>query len=124
MPTHGRKYKKLNFVSALIDTEMVCMMEYDCSTTSELFNGWFESVLCPALPKDCVVILDNAAFHSKTKLKEIADKFNIRIIWLPPYSPDKNPIEKCWANLKNWLRLWAKNYSTIQDAITDFFKRK
>ncbi|MDR1364514.1 MAG: hypothetical protein LBJ32_02670 [Oscillospiraceae bacterium] len=44
------------------------------------------------------------------------------MVWLPPYFPDKNKIEKLWANLKNWLRLNSKNYLTIQAAIKAYFK--
>jgi hypothetical protein len=46
----------------------------------------------------------------------------LRVIFLPPYFPDNNPIEKKWENLKKWLRLNAKNYLTIQEALSAYFK--
>ena len=67
-------------------------------------------------------LVDNASFHKKKVLNRIADSYGCRIIWLPPYSPDKNPIEKVWANLKNWLRINAKNYTDIRDAISAYFQ--
>ena len=74
---------------------------------SGLFEGWFEHVFIPLLknPKASILILDNASHHSKERLYEIADDYGVGIIFLPKYSPDLNPIEKYWANIKNWLRL-------------------
>jgi transposase len=66
--------------------------------------------------------MDNARFHRKAELERIANVYGFKIIWLPPCSPDKNPIEKLWANLKNWLRIFAHLYSTIQEAAIDYFK--
>jgi len=65
--------------------------------------------------------MDNALFHRKPKLEQIARIFGLRIIWLPPYSPDLNRIEKLWANLKMWLKSFARLFSTIQDAIYHYF---
>lgn len=70
------------------------------------------------------MILDNASFHRKTAVEAIAKSFNANILWLPPYSPDKNKIEKLWANLKNYLRAFSCNFDSIQDAAEDFFKWK
>jgi transposase len=48
--------------------------------------------------------LDNASFHRKAKLHEIAAKYGVFVLFLPPYSPHLNPIELSWANLKRWLK--------------------
>lgn len=66
--------------------------------------------------------MDNARFQRKFQLEQIAKFYGYKILWLPSYSPDKNPIEQLWANLKNWLRNWAHRYSCIQDALWDYFK--
>ena len=62
--------------------------------------------------------MDNASFHRGDELKEIAEKFEINIIYLPAYSPDLNPIEKFWANFKRNLRKVVKLYAKFQDAMT------
>lgn len=62
------------------------------------------------------VIMDNASFHRKKILNEIAEKFNIKMLFLPPYSPDFNPIEKSWGNLKRNLCDSLKSFQTISDA--------
>jgi transposase len=63
-------------------------------------------------------------FYEK-KLKTLGFHLYIlswRKIFLPSYSPDKNPIEHTWANLKNWLRLHSKNFENISNAIDVYFK--
>ena len=48
--------------------------------------------------------MDNASFHRKNILREIAAEFGVNVLFLPSYSPDFNPIETSWANMKQWLR--------------------
>jgi len=121
LPCSGRKFKRLNIVAGLIGKRVVSPTKYAWNTNSDWFKVWFEWHLCPNLKQGTVIIMDNASFHSKPKLKKIAEFYNCRIIFLPPYSPDKNSIEKTWANLKNWLRLHSKDYATIQEAVEAYF---
>jgi putative transposase len=74
---------------------------------SDLFEGWLECVFAPSLknPRKSVLIIDNASHHPKDRIEVIADEFGFVVIFLPKYSPDLNPIECYWANIKNWLRL-------------------
>lgn len=71
--------------------------------------------------KGCTVILDNASFHSKKNLRKIAEEKGIRIVFLPPYSPDLNRIEKSWANMKRWLQDNASRFNYIESAIEAYF---
>ena len=75
-------------------------MYYERSTDSAVFEVWFEGRLMPLLSPGDVVIMDNAQFHRKEELRKIASRHHVLILFLPPYSPDYNPIEKMWANLK------------------------
>jgi transposase len=118
----GRRFKRLNIVGGQIGTQVIAPCYYDWTTTALWFEVWFEWYFCPILPKNTYIIMDNARFHRKAELERIAKFYGFKIIWLPPYSPDKNPIEKLWANLKNWLRIFAHTYSTIQEAVKDYFK--
>lgn len=103
------------------DKEMLAPFEYEGYTDQGLFSHWFEHMLCPTLKAGDNVILDNAPVHNKQELADIAELKNINIIFLPPYSPDLNPIEKCWANFKKKLRKIIKKASCFQDAITQAF---
>ena len=67
--------------------------------------------------------MDNASFHKSPKLAKIAEKFDIKILYLPAYSPDLNPIEKFWANFKRNLRKIIKNYGNFKDALTQALLR-
>ena len=89
---------------------------------SRLFEFWFEKQLLPALPPDAVVVMDNASFHRKAQLISVAQKYGFRLIFLPPYSPEYNPIENFWARLKRRLRSSLVSYKSFDDAIFDAFQ--
>lgn len=69
-------------------------------TDSTRFNEWLEKCLIPEMTPGQTLVLDNASFHKTLKTKEIVEKAGCRLLYLPPYSPDFNPIEKQWAVLK------------------------
>ncbi len=100
------------------DKELIAPFEYKGATDQHLFNGWFEQYLCPNLNPGDYIIMDNASFHKGDEILEIADKFKINIIYLPAYSPDLNPIEKFWANVKKNLRKLIKKYNDFKEALT------
>lgn len=124
LPTNGRKFKRINIVGGMLNGKRLAVMKYSWNTNTAWFNEWFEWYLCPLLNVGSVIVMDNASFHNKADLNRIASSYGCRIIWLPPYSPDKNKIEKLWANLKNWLKIHSKTFATIQDAITGYFQAK
>ncbi|WP_371219998.1 transposase [Orientia tsutsugamushi] len=63
-----------------------------------------QQVLINELKPAQFVVIDNAAFHKSKKTKELIESFGYKVIFLPPYSPDLNPIEKFSANMKRWIR--------------------
>jgi transposase len=87
-----------------------------------VFETWFEEVLLAQLPKGQTIIMDNASFHRKKALRELARQAKSEIVFLPAYSPDLNPIEKTWANPKSFLRNYAFRFDKIQNAISYYFK--
>ena len=117
----GKRYKRLNIISALCGDKRIATYTYAWATNSKWFEVWFEWHLCPHLPPGKVVVMDNALFHRKKPLEAIAAFYGLRIIWLPPYSPDFNRIEHLWANLKKWLKSFAVNFATIQVAVHHYF---
>lgn len=70
----------------------------------ERFETWVKRVLAPRLSKGQIVILDNLRAHHSEKVRKEIEKRGARVKFLPPYSPDQNPIEPCWAILKKDLR--------------------
>ncbi len=117
----GKKYKRTNVVAAKNCDRIIAPMTYDGTTDSVLFEHWFEHMFLKAIPKYSVAIMDNAAFHRKKRLYELAEKANCDLIFLPPYSPDLNPIENFWAWLKSRLRKTLRNFQSFDDALLDCF---
>lgn len=117
----GRKFQRSNLVSAQLGNKMIAPFQYGCTTTAFLFEKWYETQLLPAIPDNTVIIMDNASFHRKEQLLKLTEGSTKRLIFLPPYSPELNPIEKSWANMKRWIRNNMRNYSSLDDAITAWF---
>ena len=65
--------------------------------------------------------MDDASFHREAKLKGLAEKAGLRVLFLPAYSPDLNPIEKTWANMKRGLRDTLPSFHSVSAAIYDYF---
>lgn len=98
--------------------EIIAPFEYEGNTTKALFTSWFAQILCPNLKPKQVVILDNASVHKDQELYDLVAQYDCQLIYLPPYSPDLNPIEKFWANFKRNLRKVIKHFDDFLDAIT------
>ncbi len=89
---------------------------------SHLFEFWFSQQLLPSLDKETVIVMDNASFHSKKRLFSAAQNAGCKLIFLPPYSPELNPIEKFWASLKRFLRKILPSASSFEDALFAAFQ--
>jgi transposase len=83
----------------------------------ERFEEWFEKSLLKTVGKGKTVIMDNASFHRKKQLEEACKKHEVHLLYLPPYSPDYNPIEKTWANRKRELSSTAPLHGLTETAI-------
>jgi transposase len=99
----GKKYKRTNIVSGYCCGKWVAPLQYNGSTDSILFEYWFEECLLKEV-RGKFIVLDNATFHRKKRLIELAETKKCKVIFLPAYSPDLNPIEKKWAWLKKKIR--------------------
>lgn len=77
---------------------------YSGGTTAEKFVEYLKSTLIPTLDKNSIAVMDNILSHHAKDVKAIPEQFDIRYLYLPPYSPDLNPIEKLWSKIKAFLR--------------------
>ncbi|EGZ43292.1 ISSpo6 transposase [Neisseria wadsworthii 9715] len=88
-----------NAIGALYGNRLFAVGLFDCSINRQIFDAWVERMLIPQLPANSVVVMDNAAFH-KGDAEALLKGKGHSVLWLPPYSPDLNPIEKKWAWIK------------------------
>ena len=77
---------------------------FDGPTDAILFRSYAEQCLAPALRPGDIVVMDNLASHKVIGVKEAIESVGASVWYLPPYSPDLNPIEKMWSKIKTWLR--------------------
>ena len=84
---------------------------------ASVFEDWLESKLLSCLPQRDIIIMDNAAFHKKEVLQNLAGKYSQELIFLPPYSPEYNPIEHTWSDLKRNIASQSHCYSSVADTL-------
>ena len=81
-------------------------------------------MLSKCLKNGDVVVMDNASFHKSKKIKDLIEKTGASLIFLPPYSPDLNPIENFWANMKRWIKNRFLLLENSWDAIISYFNEQ
>lgn len=109
---HGHR-KTTTLVAGLRNTGMVAPLVIDGPINGEWFEAYVGQVLVPTLKPGDVVILDNLSSHKRLAAREIIEAVGARLMFLPPYSPDFNPIEKAFSKLKALLRKAAE--PTVSD---------
>lgn len=117
----GKRFARESFVAGLCAQKVLAPFCYQGTCNSDLFNMWIQDFLVPDLKPGQVVIWDNATFHKSEKTRHFIEKAGCQIIFLPPYSPDLNPIEIFWANLKAKIKQIIKSSQSLQQAIDHAF---
>ena len=117
----GKYYERTNIISGLSDNKSIAPFVFNGSCNTELFENWVERFLIKELKPGQVVIMDNATFHKSQRTKDLIESADCSIIFLPPYCPDLNPIEKFWANMKRWIKSRISGFTELYDAIKAFF---
>ena len=100
---HGH-WKTTTFVAGLRLTGMTAPMVLDGPMTGAAFLAYVQQVLVPELKPDDIVIMDNLSAHKGCQVHDAIEAAGARLLYLPPYSPDFNPIENAFAKLKALLR--------------------
>ncbi len=96
---------------------------YSGGTTGDKFVNYLKNDLIPKLGKDDIVVMDNLRAHHVREVKETFEKAEIRFLFLPPYSPDLNPIEMLWSKIKSILRsLEVRTAEDLPAAIASAFR--
>ena len=101
---HGH-WKTLTFIAALRVDRVDAPWVIDGPINGELFTLYVEKILAPTLAKGDVVILDNLGSHKGRAARRAVRQAGAHMLFLPPYSPDLNPIEQLFAKLKHLMRM-------------------
>ncbi len=104
---HGH-WKTTTFVAGLRITGMTAPLVFDGPINAQVFEAYVEQFLAPTLRPGDIVIMDNLSSHKGSKVRELIEAAGASLRYLPPYSPDFNPIEKAFAKLKAHLRKAAE----------------
>jgi len=104
---HGH-WHTTTLVGAVRATGFVAPLVVDGAVNGELFRAYVERVLVPELRRGDVVVMDNLASHKVAGVRRAIERAGCRLLYLPPYSPDLNPIENAFSKLKRLLRSAAE----------------
>lgn len=107
---------RYNITAALNVNQLFAPFLFEGYSTASTYETYVEQILVPALKPGMVVVIDNASFHKSKKVVELIEGAGCRIIFLPPYSPDFNPIEHWWTAVKSAIRLAAEGARDFYEA--------
>lgn len=97
----GHKGPRTSLIAARIGGEgFAAPFLFEGTCNADVFNEWLERQLCPRLSENHVVVMDNASFHKGAKTADLIHDTGAVLLFLPPYSPDFNPIEHDFAAIK------------------------
>jgi transposase len=108
----------LTLIGALSRCGIDALLSIEGATDGEVFGAYTEQILCPTLAAGDIVVMDSLGAHKVSGIREAIEARGARLIYLPPYSPDPSPIERCWSKIKAALRgIGARTRRKLERAI-------
>ena len=107
---------RTNVIGALLDKQLLTVLTvslFKTTINTEVFNLWVTRDLLPKLASPSILIMDNAAFHKSKSMQRAVEEAGHTLLYLPPYSPDLNPIECKWAQAKHTKRKYNCNLDQL-----------
>ncbi len=95
---------RTNVIGALINAALLTTCLISGTVNSDVFHAWVVQDLLPKLPQNAVIVMDNATFHKRKDTQQAIENAGHTLEYLPPYSPDLNPIENKWSSIKAYRR--------------------
>jgi transposase len=119
----GGSWDTTTMISSIRFNGTMAAMTIKGATDAEVFKTYISEILCPTLCDDNIVIMDNLSSHKVSGIREAIEATGAKLLYLPPYSPDFNPIEKMWSKIKAFLRKTkARSYENLNEAISNAFR--
>jgi len=116
----GGHWRTVTMLAALTLEGLQAPMTIESATDGDVFLAYLEQVLCPRLSPGQVVVMDNLAAHKVAGVRERIEATGASLVYLPPYSPDFNPIEQAWSKVKQRLRsAKARTLEALEPALAE-----
>jgi transposase len=113
-------WRTLTLLAALTTKGLQAPMTIESATDGDVFLAYLEHVLCPGLEPGQVVVMDNLSAHKVEGVRRLIEARGAQLLYLPPYSPDFNPIEQAWSKVKQLLRsAKARTMEELEQAIAE-----
>lgn len=113
----GRRESRVNMIAALCNQQLIAPFTVEGACNRTVFETWLDTCLLPVLKPGQVVVLDNATFHKGGRIEQLIQSVGCQLLYLPPYSPDLNKIEKCWSWIKSRIRKKLGQFECLRDAM-------
>lgn len=114
----GKRSKRISVIGARdCNHNLMSPFMFEGYTDKTVFMVYLQQALLPTLKKGQVIIMDNASFHKGDEIKQLIESKGCKLKYLPKYSPDLNPIEKKWAQIKAWFRKLTYMYENKEELI-------
>ena len=114
----ARRTQRINIIASLNNNNIDAPFVFEGYCTQELFDVYAKRILAKSLKPGQTVILDNASFHKSPQIKNIITQAGCSLLYLPPYSPDLNPIEHKWFGIKTDLKKLLPRFDGDLDKCT------
>lgn len=120
--TPDARGKNVTMIGGISLQGFVASLTFPGGTDTLAFQTYVTQVLVPNLWQGACVVMDNFSSHKVAGIRQAIEAAGAKLVYLPPYSPDFNPIENCWSKVKEFLRSKAvRTYEALDDAITEAF---
>ncbi len=119
----GKRSKRINIIAAKTNKGIEASFLFEGACNLEIFEKYIEEALCPILRPGQIIVMDNVSFHKSQKISDLIEAQQCKLIYLPPYSPELNPIEKYWSVLKRYIKkingIFENKLDSIEFALLD-----
>jgi len=115
----GKKSNRISIIAARRQNKTIAPLRFEGYCNTEVVNVWAAKCLAPCLKPGDVLICDNASFHKASQMKNIVERKGARLLPLPTYSPDLNPIEQYWAISKARIRKYRQSGQPLEEILDE-----
>ena len=111
----------MSFIAAWQQQQLVAPLTFEGHCNRAVFEAWLEQFLLPTIEAGSVIVCDNATFHKGGRIQQLVEAAGCQLLYLPPYSPDMNPIEHQWFVLKNRMRKQIQSGRPFREVVDEAF---